>query len=101
MRSIGKLINIFGGFSFSVAVEGIKISGAEVPATVVPADPSLNDRFYSFVRDSRTQNALLFYNRNIQFSREVDYLNSRDRMSCLERNGCSCFVEAFVAVVPW
>ena len=40
-----------------------------------------------------------FYIHNIQLSREVDYLKSRDRMSCLERNGCSCFEVAVAAAV--
>ena len=89
----------WGGFSFSVAVEELKLSGAEVPATVAPAEPSSNDRFCSFVWDSRAQNALLPYIHNIQLSREVDYLNSRDRMSCLERIGCSGSEVAVVVVV--
>ena len=38
-------LKFWGGFSLSVAVEELKISGAEVPATVAPAEPSLNDRF--------------------------------------------------------
>ena len=67
-----------GGFSLNVAVEELKILGTEVPATVAPAEPSLKDRFCSFVWDSRAQNALLLYIYNIQLSREVDYLNSRD-----------------------
>ena len=88
-----------GGFSLSVAVEELKISGAEVPATVAPAEPSLNDRFCSFDWDSRAQNALLLYIHNIRLSREVDYLNSRDRTACLERNGRSCSDAAVAAVV--
>ena len=99
VHSIAKLTIFWGGFLFSVAVEESKISGAEVPATVAPAEPSLNDRICSFVWDSRARNALLLYIHNIQLSREVDYLNSRDRMSCLERNECSYFVVAVVAVV--
>ena len=87
------------GFSFSVAVEELKISGAEVPATVAPAEPSLNDRFYSFVWDSRARSALFLYIHNIQLSREVGYLNARVRMACLERNRCSCFEVAVAAVV--
>ena len=70
-----------------------------VPATVAPAEPSLNDRFCSFVWDSRAQNALLLFIQNIQLSREVDYLNSRDRNSCWERNGSSGSEEAVVRVV--
>ena len=99
MLSVVKRTIFWGGFSFSVAVVELKISGAEVPATVAPAEPSLNDRFCSFVWNSRAQNALLLYIHNIQFSREVDYLNSRDRMACLERNACSCSEVADVAVV--
>ena len=38
-----------GGFSFSVAVEELNFLGADVPATVAPAEPSLNARFCSFV----------------------------------------------------
>ena len=52
---------------------------AEVPATVAPAGPSLNDRFYSVVWDGHAQNGLLLYIHNIQFLREVDYSNSRDQ----------------------
>ena len=48
---------------------------------MAPAEPSLNDRFYSFIWDSRAQNALLLCIENIQLSREVDYLKSRDRMA--------------------
>ena len=73
---------------------------AEVPATVAPAGSSLNDRSYSFVSGSREQNDLLLYIHNIQLSREVDYFNSRDRMACLERNGCSSSEVAVDAVVP-
>ena len=72
-------LKFWGGFSISVAVEELKISGAEVPATVAPAETSLNDRFYAFTWDSRAQNVLLLYIHNIQLSKEVDYLNSRDR----------------------
>ena len=63
-------LKFWGGFSLSVAVEELKISGAEVPATVAPAEPSLNDRFCSFVWDNRAQNALLPYIHNTQLSRE-------------------------------
>ena len=88
-----------GGFSLSVAVKELKVSGAEVPATVAPAEPSLNARFCSFVWDNRAQNALILYIHNIQLSREVDYSNSRDRTVSLERNGCSCSDAAVAAVV--
>ena len=45
VHSIAKLTKVLGGVSFSVAGEELKISGAEVPATVAPAESSLNDRF--------------------------------------------------------
>ena len=38
-------LKLWGGFSLSVAVGELKISGAEVPATLAPAEPSLKDRF--------------------------------------------------------
>ena len=98
-RSVNCLL-FWSWFSFSVAVGEIKISGTVVPATVAPAEPSLNDCFCSFVWDNRAQNHLLPYIHNIQLSREVDYLSSRDRLACSERNECSCFVVAVVAVVP-
>ena len=81
-----------------MATEELKLSGAEVPATLAPAEPSLNDRYYSFVWDSRAQKALLFYNHNVQLSRQVEFLNSRDRMAFWERNGCSSSEVAVVVV---
>ena len=38
-------LKLWGGFSISVAVEELKVSGAEVPAKVAAGEPSLNDRF--------------------------------------------------------
>ena len=72
MRSLGKLTSFLSWFLVSVGAGELKFSGAELLATVAPAEPSLNDSFCSFVWDSHAQNAMLLYILNTQFSREVD-----------------------------
>ena len=72
MRSITKMVETLVLVLFSVTVGELKISGVELPATVAPAEPILNDRFHLFVWDNDAQNALLLYIFNTQSSTEVD-----------------------------